>query len=150
MNARRASTLLVALAVATLGAQVLQMSAERLSPRYDEVRYVAISRDFAREGGVARVIRCYWEGRCKEGNRPPLYQFFIAPIITDEPHAFADAKLVQHATALLLIAVVGLIAARVFSPRVGVGSAIGVTLLSVMPEYGGRLMHDRFRQQIPA
>lgn len=142
MNARRASTLLVVLSVAALGAEVLQMSAARLSPRYDEVRYLAISRDFAHEGGVARVVRCYWEGRCKEGNRPPLYQFFIAPIVSDEPHAFADAKLVEHAMALLLIAVVGLVAARVFSPRVGVGSAIAVTLLSVMPEYGGRLMHD--------
>lgn len=142
VNARRASTLLVALSVAALGAQVLQMSAARISPRYDEVRYLAISRDFAHEGGVARVIRCYWQGRCKEGNRPPLYQFFIAPIVSDEPHAFADAKLVEHGTALLLIAVVGLIAARVFSRRVGVGSAIAVTLLSVMPEYGARLMHD--------
>jgi 4-amino-4-deoxy-L-arabinose transferase-like glycosyltransferase len=142
MNTRRASTLLVALAVAALGAQVLQQSAERLSPRYDEVRYLAISRDFAHEGGVARVIHCYWEGRCKEGNRPPLYQFFIAPVITDQPHAFADAKLVEQAMALLLIAVVGLIAARVFSPPVGVGSAIAVTLMSVMPEYGARLMHD--------
>jgi 4-amino-4-deoxy-L-arabinose transferase-like glycosyltransferase len=139
---RRASAWLVTLAVAALGAQVLQMSAQRLYPHYDEVRYLAISRDFAREGGIARVIRCYWEGRCTEGNRPPLYQFFIAPIIDDNPQSFADAKLVEHGMALLLIAVVGLVAARVFSPRVGVGSAIAVTLMSLMPEYGARLMHD--------
>jgi 4-amino-4-deoxy-L-arabinose transferase-like glycosyltransferase len=142
MSARRASILLVALAVAALGAQILQMSAARLSPRYDEVRYLAISRDFAHEGGVLAVIRCYAQGRCLEGNRPPLYQFFLAPVIDDGPRAFAKAKLVEHAMALLLIAVVGLIAARVFSPRVGVGSAIAVSLMSVMPEYGARLMHD--------
>jgi 4-amino-4-deoxy-L-arabinose transferase-like glycosyltransferase len=142
VNARRASILLVALAVAALGAQVLQMSAQRLYPQYDEVRYLAISRDFAHEGGVAKVIRCYWEGRCKEGNRPPLYQFFMAPVVDDEPQAFANMKLVQHLMALALIAVVGFIVARVFSPRVGVGSAIAVSLLSVMPEYGTRLMHD--------
>ena len=142
MNPRRASAWLVALAVAALGAQVLEMSAQRLYPHYDEVRYMAISRDFAREGGITRVIRCYWEGRCTEGNRPPLYQLLIAPIVTDDPHSFADAKLVQHGTALLLLALVGVIAARVFSPRVGVGSVIVVTLMSVMPEYGARLMHD--------
>jgi 4-amino-4-deoxy-L-arabinose transferase-like glycosyltransferase len=142
LNTRRASTLLVVLAVAALGAQVLEQSAQRMYPRYDEVRYLAISRDFAHEGGLLPVIRCYWEGRCKEGNRPPLYQFLMAPIITDEPHSFADAKLVEHAMALLLIAMVGVIAGRVFSPRVGVASTIAVTLLSVMPEYSGRLMHD--------
>jgi hypothetical protein len=142
MNARRASVLLVALAVTALGAQVLEQSAQRLYPRYDEVRYVAISRDFAHEGGLLPVIRCYLQLRCLEENRPPLYQFFLAPVVDDDPRAFANAKIVEHGMALLLIAVVGIGAARVFSPRVGVGSAIAVSLLSVMPEYGGRLMHD--------
>jgi len=142
MSQRRASTLLVALAVAAVGAQILQQSAQRLYPRYDEVRYLAISRDFAHEGGLLRVIRCHFELRCLEENRPPLYQFFLAPVVDDEPRAFAAAKLVEHGMALLLIAVVGFITARVFSRRVGVASAIVVTLMSVMPEYGARLMHD--------
>ena len=96
MNARRASILLVALAVTALVAQVLQASAQKLYPSYDEVKYLAISRDFAREGGTVPVIRCYAEGRCLDAIRPPLYQLFLAPVVTDEPRAFADAKLVEH------------------------------------------------------
>ena len=142
MNARRASILLVALAVAALVAQILQASAAKLYPKYDEVKYLAMARDFAREGGTIPVIRCYAEGRCLDAIRPPFYQLFLAPVVSDEPRAFADAKLVELAMALMFVAVVGLIAARVFSRRVGVGSAIAVSLMSVMPEYGARLMHD--------
>ena len=61
--------------------------------------------------------------------RPPFYQLFLAPVVSDEPRAFADAKLVELAMALMFVAVVGLIAARVFSRRVGVGSAIAVSLI---------------------
>ena len=53
----------------------------------------AIARDFAREGGTVPVIRCYAEGRCLDAIRPPLYQLFLAPVVSDEPRAFADAKL---------------------------------------------------------
>jgi 4-amino-4-deoxy-L-arabinose transferase-like glycosyltransferase len=142
VNTRRAAVLLVGLAVAALSAQILQASADKLYPKYDEVKYLAIARDYAREGGTLPVIRCYAEGRCLDAIRPPFYQLFLAPVVDEEPHAFARAKLVEHAMALLFIAVVGLVAARVFSPRVGVGSAITVSLMSVMPEYGCRLMHD--------
>ena len=142
MNARRASFLLVALAVSALVAQILQASAAKLYPKYDEVKYLAMARDFAREGGTIPVIRCYAEGRCLDAIRPPFYQLFLAPVGSDEPRAFADAKLVELAMALMFVAVVGLIAGRVFSRRVGVGSAIAVSLMSVMPEYGARLMHD--------
>ena len=100
MNARRASILLVALAVAALVAQVLQASAEKLYPKYDEVKYLAIARDFAREGGTVPVIRCYAEGRCLDAIRPPFYQLFLAPVVSDEPRAFADAKLVELAMEL--------------------------------------------------
>jgi hypothetical protein len=142
VNARRAAVLLVAAAVVALSAQILQASADKLYPKYDEVKYLAIARDYAHEGGTLPVIRCYAEGRCTDAIRPPFYQLFLAPVVDDEPGAFARLKLVEHAIALLFIAVVGLIAARVFSPRVGVGSALVVSLLSVMPEYGCRLMHD--------
>ena len=142
MNARRASILLIALAVAAMVAQILRTSAERLYPRYDEVAYLALSRDFAHEGGPAAIVRCHLEGRCTEANRPPLYQFFLAPVVGDEPRDFANIKLVQHGMALLMVAMVLLVASRVFSPPVGIGSAIVVSLLSYMPEYGARIMHD--------
>ena len=142
MNPRRASVLLVALAVAARGAQILRTSAERLYPRYDEVAYLALSRDFAREGGPIAIVRCHLEGRCKESNRPPLYQFFLAPAVDDQPRAFAGIKLVEHGMALLMVLVVLLVAGRVFGARVAIGSAIVVSLLSYMPEYGARIMHD--------
>jgi hypothetical protein len=142
MNDRRASAALVALAVASVSAQILQASADKLYPKYDEVKYLAMARDYAHEGGTLPTLRCYAAGRCTDAIRPPFYQLFLAPVVDDEPHAFARAKLVEYGMALLFIATVGLIAARVFSPRVGVGSALVVSLLSVMPEYGARLMHD--------
>jgi hypothetical protein len=142
VNARRASTVLIGLAVAAVTAQILQASAAKLYPKYDEVKYLAIARDYAHEGGTLPVIKCYAEARCLDAIRPPFYQLFLAPVVDDQPHAFARAKLVEYAMALAFIATVGLIAARVFSRRVGVGSAIAVSLLSVMPEYGARLMHD--------
>ena len=76
---RRAGPILIAVAVLGLAADSLRLSATRLYPRYDEVSYLALARDAAREGGVMGTIRCYLEARCREDNRPPLYQFVLAP-----------------------------------------------------------------------
>src|SRR5215831_20397858 len=100
---RRAPWIPIALAVLGLGADAVRLSATRLYPRYDEVAYLALARDFAREGGIAGAVRCYLEARCREDNRPPLYQFLLTPVADDSPRFFADGKLVSLATVLVLL-----------------------------------------------
>jgi hypothetical protein len=142
MTGRRAAALLVALAVAMLVAQTFRTSAARLYPRYDEVSYLALGRAMAHEGGFRAQVGCYLAGRCKEDNRPPLYQLLLAPFLDDTPGDFARAKLVELATALLLVVTVGVVGRRAFSPAVAAGSVVLLCLMPVMPDYGARLMHD--------
>ncbi len=142
MTGRRAAALLVALALAMLIAETLRTSATRPCPRYDEVNYLALGRALAHEGGLPSQIGCYLEARCKEDNRPPLYQMILAPFLDDSPSAFARAKLVELGMALLLVATVLVAVRRAFSPGVAAGSAVLLCLMPVMPDYGARLMHD--------
>jgi len=142
MTGRRAAALLVALALAMLIAETLRTSATRPTPRYDEVSYLALGRALAHEGGLPAQVGCYLAARCKEDNRPPLYQMFLAPFVDDTPSAFARAKLVELAMALLLVATVLVAVRRAFSPAVAAGSAVLLCLMPVMPDYGARLMHD--------
>ena len=142
MTARRAGALLVALAVSMLVAETLRTSAARPYPRYDEVSYLALGRAMAHEGGLPSQVGCYLAARCKEDNRPPLYQMIQAPFLDDTPSAFARAKLVELVMALLLVATVLVVVRRAFSPAVAVGSAVLLCLMPVMPDYGARLMHD--------
>ncbi len=142
MTGRRGAALLVALAVAMLVVQTLRTSAGRLYPRYDEVSYLALGRAMAHEGGLRAQVGCYLAARCKEDNRPPLYQLLLAPFVDDTPGAFARAKLVELVMALLLVATVGLMVRRAFSPGVAAGSVVLLCLMPVMPDYGARLMHD--------
>ena len=142
MTGRRAAALLVALALAMLVAETLQISATRPYPRYDEVSYLALGRALAHEGGLPAQIGCYLDGRCKEDNRPPLYQMVLAPFLDDSPSAFARAKLIELGMALLLVATVLVVVRRAFSPAVAAGSAVLLCLMPVMPDYGARLMHD--------
>ncbi len=142
MTGRRAAVLLVALAVGMLVAQTLRISATRLYPRYDEVSYLALGRAMAHEGGLRAQVGCYLAGRCKEDNHPPLYQLLLAPFLDGTPSDFARAKLVELATALLLVVIVGMVVRRVFSPAVAVGSVVLLCLMPVLPDYGARLMHD--------
>ncbi|HXU03757.1 MAG TPA: glycosyltransferase family 39 protein [Polyangia bacterium] len=142
---RRAALIAVALvALATLGlvADAVGLSATRLYPRYDEVAYLALARDFAREGGNVAAVRCYLEGRCREDNRPPLFQFLLEPFATDSPRFFADAKLVTLATVLLLLVAVFLAARRVFSTRVAIGSVIALAWMPVLSDLGAKVLHD--------
>ena len=102
MTGRRAAALLVALAVPMLVAQTLRTSAARLYPRYDEVSYLALGRATGARGRPCpRQVGCYLAARCKEDNRPPLYQLLLAPFLDDTPSDFARAKLVELAMALL-------------------------------------------------
>ena len=139
---RRAAALLVVLAVLGLGAEMLRLSATRLYPRYDEVAYLALARGFAREGGAVGTIRCYLAGRCREDNRPPLYQFLLLPAADDSPRFFADAKLVNMAIVLLLLGVVFVAVRRSFSGAVAVGSVIALALMPVLSDFGARVLHD--------
>jgi len=139
---RRAAALLVALAVALLIAEALRTSSTRLYPRYDEVSYLALGRALAHEGGLPAQVGCYLAARCKEDNRPPLYQMILAPFLDDTPSAFARAKLVELGMALLLVLTVGVVVWRMFSPAVAAGSVVLLCLMPVMPDYGARLMHD--------
>ena len=51
-------------------AEALKVSATRLVPGYDEINYIALGRQVARDGGIVGTIRCYLQGRCREDNRP--------------------------------------------------------------------------------
>jgi len=142
LTRRRAAAALIALAVLGLCAETTRLSATRPHPRYDEVAYIALARDFAREGGVARTVDCYLEARCREDSRPPLYQFLLVPLADDSPRFFADAKLVSLATVLLLLAVVFVVLRRTFSPAVAAGSVIALALMPILSDYGARVLHD--------
>ena len=142
MTARRAAALLIALAVAMLIAETLQTSATRPYPRYDEVSYLALGRGMAHEGGLPAQVDCYLAARCKEDNRPPLYQMILAPFLDDTPGDFARAKLVELVMALLLVATVTVVVRRTFSPAVAAGSAVLLCLMPVMADYSARVMHD--------
>ena len=124
---------LIALAVAAFAAQQLSLSALRLQPRYDEVSYLAVARDYQRVGGAAGVIRCHIEGRCREDNRSPAYMLVLQAFAYDAPGFYADAKLLSLAIALSLMALAGLLAWRVFSPAAGVAT---VALLALLPTLG--------------
>ena len=129
MNVRWPSVLLVALALLGFSADVMKRSAAQLAPRYDEVAYLALARDYAHEGGIIPTIRCHLEGRCREDNRPPLYEFMIETVMDDTPAAFARAKLVTYGTALLLFLVVFVAVRRTFSPAIAVGSVVALALM---------------------
>lgn len=139
---RRGVLLLITLAVLGLGAETWRLSSTRLSPRYDEVSYLALSRDFAREGGIAGTIRCHLEARCREDGRPPLYQLLLAPAASDAPRFYADAKLIHGLTVLLLLGVVFFALRRSFSVAVAAGSVIALASMPVVADYGARLLHD--------
>ena len=139
---RRAGPILIAVAVLGLAADSLRLSATRLYPRYDEVSYLALARDAAREGGVMGTIRCYLEARCREDNRPPLYQFVLAPFASDSPRFFADAKLAHFATILLLLAVVFMAVRRAFSNAVAAATVIALASMPVLSDLGARVLHD--------
>jgi hypothetical protein len=142
MTGRRGAALLVALAVAMLVGETLRTSAARLRPRYDEVSYLALGRAMAHEGGLRAQVGCYLAARCREDNRPPLYQMLLASFVDDTPGAFARAKLVELVVALLLVATVMVAVGRAFSRAVAAGSVVLLCLMPVMPDYGARLMHD--------
>jgi 4-amino-4-deoxy-L-arabinose transferase-like glycosyltransferase len=142
MNARWGSFALLALALLGFSADVLDRSAHQLSPRYDEVSYLALARDYAHEGGFVPTIRCHLEARCKEDNRPPLYELMIAAVIDDSPAAYARAKLVSYGTALLLLAMVFVVVRRLFSPTVALGSVVALALMPALSDFSSHVQHD--------
>ena len=124
---------LVALALAAFTAETLSLGALRRQPRYDEVAYLSLARDYHRMGGAPEVVRCHLNGRCHEDNRFPTFALVLQAFAHDRPELYADAKLITLATALLLLATVGLVAGRAFGPATGVAS---VLLLALMPTLG--------------
>jgi 4-amino-4-deoxy-L-arabinose transferase-like glycosyltransferase len=134
--------LLVVLALLGFSAEVMQRSATHLRPRYDEVAYLALARDYARAGGVAATIRCHLEARCREDNRPPLFQFLLMGVVDDSPASFAKAKLLTFATTLFLFAVVWFALRRSFSAAVATGSVVALALTPGLAEMGSHVLHD--------
>jgi hypothetical protein len=118
------------LAAGAYMAQALSLSAARQQPRYDEVHYLSLTRDYHRMGGVLPVIACHFQGQCLEDNRNPLYELVLQRFAHDDPRFFADAKLVTIGTALLLMAVSFLLARRAFGAEVAV---VTVALLCLQP-----------------
>ena len=102
----------IALALAAFVSQTLSLSAQRLQPRYDEVHYVALARDYQRMGGDAAAIACYFQGRCSDDNRYPLFELVLEPFAHDAPSFYADAKLVTLGTALLVFLLAYLLVRR--------------------------------------
>jgi hypothetical protein len=142
MGPRSLALLLVALALIGFAGDVMKRSAKQLAPRYDEVAYLALARDYAREGGIAATIQCHLEARCREDNRPPLFELMLETIADDAPAAFARAKLVTLATAFLLLALVFIMARSVFSSTVAVGSVVAVSVMPALSDYGSHVQHD--------
>jgi 4-amino-4-deoxy-L-arabinose transferase-like glycosyltransferase len=138
----RRAGLILALVVLIFSAEALKVSATRLYPGYDEIDYLALGRQVARNGGVVGTVRCYLEGRCLEDNRPPLYQLLLSAVLDESPAAYARAKLFSLAIGLGLIALVWAITRRVMAPPVAVTAAVLVGLMPVMTDYAARLMHD--------
>jgi len=139
---RRPAGLILALVILIFSAEALKVSATRLYPNYDEIDYLALGRQVARNGGVAGTVRCYLEGRCLEDNRPPLYQLLLSPVLDESPGAFARAKLVSLVIGLGLIALVWAITRKVISAPVACTAAVLVALMPVLADYAARLMHD--------
>jgi hypothetical protein len=121
---------LVVLAAAAFSAATLSLGAYRRQPRYDEVSYMQLARDYHRMGGTLEVVRCHLDGLCREDNRFPAFALVLQAFAHDRPEFFADAKLITFATALLLLATAGLLTARAFDPTAGV---VAVVLLALMP-----------------
>lgn len=142
MNVRWPSVLLVALALLGFSADVMKRSERQLYPRYDEVAYLALARDYARAGGVGATIRCHLEARCREDNRPPLYEFLLLGVVDDAPASFANAKLVTLGTTLFLFAVVWLGVRRTFSAAVATGSVIVLALHPALADLASHVLHD--------
>jgi hypothetical protein len=140
--ARRWVGLLVALAVLLLAVESLKVSSFRLYPNYDEISYLALGRQVGRDGGAVGTVRCYLAGRCLEDNRPPLYQLLLSPIVDETPAAFARAKLFSLGLGIVLIALVFALARRRMSAPVAAATAVMLSLMPVMADYGARLMHD--------
>ncbi|MCC6750028.1 MAG: glycosyltransferase family 39 protein [Deltaproteobacteria bacterium] len=150
--------ILLGLGLLAMTAQTFSVSATRLQPRYDEVHYLSLPRDYQREGGLLGAVRCHLEGRCRDANRNPLFQLVLLPFTHDAPVFYADAKLVTFGTALLLALAIFLVSARRFAhappaggppaaSRVGARhlAAAAVLLLCLMPslaELAGGVLSD--------
>jgi hypothetical protein len=142
MGPRSTALLVLLLALLGFGADVMKRSATQLAPRYDEVAYLALARDYAHEGGIAATIGCHLEARCREDNRPPLFEFMLETIADDAPAMFARAKLVTFATALVLLALVFAVVRSVFSPTVAVGAVAALCLMPALSDYASHVQHD--------
>jgi 4-amino-4-deoxy-L-arabinose transferase-like glycosyltransferase len=139
---RLAVPALLALALASFAAGTLRASAGHLYPVYDEVDYLQLTRRAVREGGLVANVRCYLEGRCREDNRPPIYQFLLTTGVDDAPASFARAKLYNLGVAALLMALVYLVVRRMFSARVAAGAVVVLCLMPVLSDLGQRILHD--------
>ena len=107
MTGARAKALLLGagpllLLLLALSARALTLSQRHLVPVYDEVGYLAESRDFARRG-TAGVVSCYLRGECRGDNRNPLYELLLAPLMNGGAGDFAVGKTLTLATGLLLV-----------------------------------------------
>ena len=120
------------LAVAAFAAATLSLGAFRRQPRYDEVSYLQLARDYHRMGGAPEVVHCHLNGLCREDNRFPSFALLLQAFAHDRPQIFDDAKLITLATALLLLAAAGLLTWRAFGRAAGVAS---VLLLALMPTF---------------
>ncbi len=135
-------TLLTLLALAAFVAQVLHLGALRLQPRYDEVHYLSVARDYHRMGGVAATIGCHFAGLCPEDNRYPIFEFLLQGLARDAPAFYADAKLLTLGTALLIFAAAFGLAWRRFSLRHAVATVVALALMPTLGEVSSGVLAD--------
>ena len=141
---RHAPLLLLLLAVASLIAQALAISAMKAQPRYDEVAYIAVARSYHRLGGVVATIRCHLSGLCQEDNRSPAFELLLQALATDSPRFYAVAKLFTLGTTLALLLAGFLTARRHFGVRLAVGVVVLWCLMPSVGELSSRLLPDVF------
>lgn len=141
---RYAPALILVLSIAALVSQSLAISAMKLQPRYDEVAYMAVARNYQREGGIVGTIRCHLDGRCQEDNRSPLFEMALQTVANDTPGFYPIAKLFTLGTALMLGLLGFWAARRLFGPTVAVGVIAVWCLMPSMGELSSRVLADLF------
>ena len=126
--------ILIAAAVLAFTAEVFSRSSEHQYPKWDEVSYIALARDYARLGGVTDTLGCYLEERCQESNRHPLYLLLLQLGASDGPEFYPLAKLLTYGSTLILLLIVFLWVRSVQGEEV---AAVTVVLLCLMPALTG-------------
>jgi len=110
-------------------------------PTYDEIAYLDVARDFSRHG-IGGTVLSYFQGRCLEDNRRPLYMLLLAPLMRMEPQDFTRAKAASLLLGLGLCGAVFWLCRRRWGPRIALAASIAVALSPATSYFSQCLMND--------